>query len=180
MRKTQLFTIVLAIGTLGVGCKKSNSTAENLPVSDTNSSSMAVTMENAKEVATNGWQKTKEVTTNAWENAKESIQSAMGYGYDQKDAFVASANADLDAIDQKIKKLSDKAATASDSVKADAQAKIQALRDQRAGLSQKLDAVKNATAADWDTVKADFKNAYDQVKTSCQDAWKWLTDKLGS
>lgn len=182
MKQSQLFIIVLAIGTVAVGCNKSNPTDGSSLPSGTNSNSLSVTqqLENAKDLATNAWQKTKSATTNAWEHAKESLQSAMDYSYDKKDAFVAQASTNLATIDQKIKELSDKAATASDSAKADAQAKIQALREQRAVLNQKLDALKNATAADWDAVKADFTNAYDQMKTSCQEAWQWLTDKLRS
>ena len=111
---------------------------------------------------------------------KESLQSAMDYTYDKKDAFVAGASADLDALDQKIKELSDKAATASDSIKNEAQTKLQDLRDKRAELGKKLDDVKNASQANWNELKTGFQTAYDDVKTSLQQAWQWLNDKLNS
>jgi hypothetical protein len=163
MKSKPLLLAVFVITILAIGCKQSNPANENSTASDTNSMSVTQQLENAREVA-----------TNAWTNVKDFMETTKDYTYDEKDAFVASASADLDALDQKIKALSDKAATASDSVKADAQTKLQELRDKRAVLDQKLDAVKNATEADWNDTKTAFQNSYDDVKTSLKQAWQWL------
>jgi len=189
MKSKPLILAALAIATLATGCKQSNPADENPAPGDTNSLSVTQQLQNVKEVATNAWQKAKDTTTNAWSNVKEgttnawadikdSMQSTKDYTYDKKDAFVAGASADLDALDQKIKELSDKAATASDSIKADAQTKLQDLHDKRADLDKKLDAVKNATEADWNDAKTAFQNSYDDVKNSLKQAWQWLNDKL--
>jgi hypothetical protein len=173
------------------GCNNSNTADQNPAASDTGSLSVTQQLQNAKEVATNAWQETKDTTTNVWSNVKEgatnawadfkdSMQATKDYTYDKKDAFVAGAGADLDALDQKITELSDKAATASDSVKADAQTKLQDLRDKRAVLDKKLDNVKQATEADWNDAKAGFQNSYDDVKDSLKQDWQWLHDKLNS
>ncbi len=172
------FAVALLVS---VGCKKAEMSDEYTAAGDTNSLA-----ENAKELATNAWQKTKEVTTNvvanvkegttnAWANLKESLQSATDYTYDKKDAFVASASADVDTMDQKIKELSDKAANASDSAKASVQATLQDLKAKRVVLGQKLDDVKNSTEANWNDVKAGFKSSYDDVKDSLKQAWQGLT-----
>jgi phosphopentomutase len=165
-----------------VGCKKSNPMEETPPPVDTNTIASSVTqqLQNAKDMATNAWLKTKETTTNAWENMKQSVQSAVDYTFDKKDAFAAKASADLDALDQNIKDLGDKAATGTDSVKADAQVKLQELRDKRTALQQKMDEVKNATAANWDEAKAGFQQSYDDMKAATKSAWEWLKDKLGT
>src|ERR1700733_321250 len=191
MKSKPLILGAFFIAILATGCKQSNPADENPTASDTNSMSVTQQLENAKEVATNAWQNVKDTTTNAWSNLKEgttnawadvkdSMETTKDYTYDKKDAFVASASADLDALDQKIKELSDKAATASDSVKADAQVKLQELRDKRSALNQKLDAVKNATEADWNDAKTAFQNSYDDIKSSLKQAWQWLNDKLSS
>jgi uncharacterized protein YhaN len=191
MKSKSLILAALAIGILATGCKQSSPADENSTASDTNSLSVTQQLENAKEVATNAWQKTKEATTNvlasleegttnAWADIKNSMQSVTDYTYDKKDVFVANASTNLDALDQKIQELSDKAATASDSVKADAQIKLQELRNERAALNQKLDAVKNSTEADWNDVKTAFQNSYDDVKSSLKQAWQWLNDKMSS
>jgi hypothetical protein len=191
MKNKSLMFVALAIATCVVGCKQSNPADENSTASDTNLLSVTQQLQNAKEVATNAWQDTKDATTNAWAKVKEgttnawadikdSMQTTKDYTYDKKDAFVASASADLDALDQKIKELSDKAATTSDSVKADAQTKLQDVRDKRAALDKKLDDVKNATEADWNDAKTAFQNSYDDVKNSLKQAWQWLHDKLNS
>jgi hypothetical protein len=182
MKNKPLILGTLAVAMLvSVGCKKSDVADEYPATGDTNSMS-----ENAKDMATNAWQKTKEVTTNvmanvkevttnAWASVKESLQSATDYTYDKKDAFVADASADVAAVDQKIKELSDKAAGASDSVKASAQAKLQDLNAKRAVLGQKLDDVKNATEANWNDAKAGFKSSYDDVKDSLKQTWQDMT-----
>ena len=177
----------LILGTLAVailvsaGCKKTDISDANTATGDNNSMS-----DNAKEIATNAWQKTKEVTTNvlasvkegttnAWASLKESLQSATDYTYDKKDAFVAGASADLAAMDRKIAELSDKAANASDSVKASVQAKLQDLNARRVTLGKKLDDVKSSTEANWNDVKAGFKSSYDDVKESLKQTWQSLT-----
>jgi hypothetical protein len=191
MKNKPLILAALAIVTLMAGCKQSNPTDENPAASDTNSLSATQQGQNATGAATNAWQEAKAATTNAWENVKEgttnawadfkdSLQTTRDYTYDKKDAFVAGARADLDALDRKIKELSDKAANTSGSVKVDAQTKLQDLRAKRVVLDNKLDAVKNATEADWDDVKTDFQNSYDDVKKSLKQTWQWLQDKLNS
>ena len=151
MKNKPLILGVLAVAMLvTAGCNKTqtsdgypaagdtnNSIADNAKVMATNAweKTKQVTtnvVANVKEGATNAWANVKERTTNAWANLKESVQSLGDYSYDKKDAFVASASADVDAVDQKIKNLSDKVASASDSVKASAQAKLQELNAKRA------------------------------------------------
>jgi hypothetical protein len=191
--KNQLLTMMaLAAAMFAAGCKPASQPNENATSGDTNSSlSSTQQSENVKDVTTNAWQKIKDTTTNAWENAKEgtsnawdatkgSLQPAVNYTYDKKDEFVTNATADLVILDQKIQEWSDKAATASDSVKNEAQAKLQDLRGQRAELDKKLDAVKNASQADWDKLKVGFQTAYDDTKNSLKQAWQWLKDKLNS
>ena len=198
MTNKSLILATLTIVTMATGCKQSNPANDNTAA--TNSLSVTQQLQNVKEAATNAWQNTKDATSNAWSNVKEgttnawantkaattnawadikdSFQSTKDYTYDKKDAFVASAKADLDALDQKLKELSDKTATASDSVKADAQTKLQDLRDKRAALDKKLDGVKNATEADWDDAKNGFNNAYEDLKNSLRQMWQWLSDKV--
>ena len=170
MKNQSLFLSALAIAILvSTGCNKSDM-SDGYTTAETNSISG-----NAKDMATNAWQKTKDVTTNAWANVKESLQSAGDYTYDKKEAFLAGASADVDAMDQKIKDLSDKAANTTDSVKASVQAKLQDLNAKRAVLGQKLDDVKNSTAANWNDVKTGFKSSYDDAKDSLKQTWQSLT-----
>jgi hypothetical protein len=185
MKNKPLILAALVIATLPTGCKQSNPAG-----SDTNSLSAATNVwqktkettsnawANVKEGTTNAWAHTEEATVNAWTDIKDSMQTTKDYTYDRKDEFVASASADLDVLDQKIKELSDKVATASDSVKADAQSKLQDLRDKRAALDKKLDAVKNSTEADWNDVKNGFDNSYDDLKNSLKQTWQWISDKV--
>jgi flagellar hook-basal body complex protein FliE len=200
MKNKPLILAALVIATLLTGCKQSNPANQNPAASDTNSLSVTRQLQNIKEDVTNAWQKARETTTdalagvkdettnvwahtteatvNAWTDIKDSMQTTRDYTYDRKDEFVASASADLDVLDRKIKELSDNVATASDSVKAGAQTKLQDLRDKRAALDKKLDAVKNSTEADWNDVKNGFDNSYDDLKNSLKQTWQSISDKV--
>jgi hypothetical protein len=194
MKKKSLLLAVLSIATLTANCQPSAPSSESgTAAGDTNATSLSVKQQwqTVKSDITNTWQDVKRTTTQtlaavktsttqAWTNVKNSMQSATDYTYDKKDEFVASAQTDLDVLDQKIKKFSDKAANATDSTKADAQAKLQNLRSKRAVLDKKLDNVKNATETGWDDAKTAFKNSYDDTKNSLKQAWQWLNDKLKS
>lgn len=144
-------------------------------------SNTSSTMATIKAGAVNAWEKAKEVTTNAaiqtWTDIK-SLGSSTNYSYDQKDEFVTNAQEDLADLDQKMQSLSNKVASAGDTVKTAAQPKLDSLQSQRAQLDQKLDAVKNATQDNWNAAKSDFASSYDQVKASVKEAWQWVDQKL--
>jgi len=115
-------------------------------------------------------------------NGKSSAQApaAYNYAYDKKDVYLANASNDLAALNGKIDELADQAAMAGDKYKTNAEPKIQALRNQRIVLYQKLAALRQASESSWNTAKNDYMNAYRDTKTSCQQAWQWLKDKSGS
>lgn len=116
------------------------------------------------------------------ENAKTSAQvpAEYNYAYDKREVYLTNASADLTALDQKINELAGKAAAAGEAVKTNAQPKLQELRNQRAALNQKLDALKKASEANWNDTKSDYMKSYNEAKNSCQQAWQWLAEKVGS
>jgi len=164
MKNKSMILAAVAGAILATGCKPAND-SNGSPVNDTNVPS---TTESITEGVTNAWQKTKEATTNAWANTKqataeawsdvkESLGSAADYSYDKKDEFVTKAQADLDALDQKIQTMSDKTDAG--------------LHDKRAALDQKLTDVKNATQDNWNATKTAFKDSYNDVKNSLKQYW---------
>jgi hypothetical protein len=179
MKSKSMILAALAGAILATGCKQSNTAGENT-ASDTNITS---TTENIKEGVSNAWAKTKEVatnalsdvkegTTNAWANTKyaatnawtdikESLGSTEDYTYDKKDEFVTGAQADLNALDQKIQALAGNADAS--------------LHDKRAALDQKLTDVKNATQDNWNDAKTAFENSYTAVKNSIKQDWDGST-----
>lgn len=165
----------LAGAMLATGCKQSN-TADVNATGDTNAPSTA---ENIKDGVTNAWEKTREATTNvvaevqagttnawantksavtnAWADIKESLGAADNYTYDKKVEFVTGAQADLNALDQKIQALSGNADAS--------------LHDKRVALDQKFTDVENATQDNWDTAKTAFEKSYADVKNSVKQDW---------
>jgi hypothetical protein len=187
MKKYLLLLAVLSIAALTASCEPS---ASSTTAGNTNASSLpaAQQWQNAKSDITNAWQNVKQTTTQAlaavktgttqaWSSVRNSMQTGTDYTYSQKDEFVVKMQDQLDALDKSIKKLSGKVANASDATKADAQAKLQYLRGQRAALDKKLGEVNNATEASWNDAKKSFENSYDDMKKSLKQTWQWMSDK---
>jgi predicted nucleic acid-binding Zn-ribbon protein len=100
------------------------------------------------------------------------------YTFAQKTEFVTKMQGQLDALNKDLDQLSTKIETSSDSIKADAKPKLQALRDQSAELTKQLDKARNATESTWESVKATSQKAFDSAKDGFQQARQWLSDKI--
>jgi hypothetical protein len=148
MKNTSIAVTCFAIAAFAVGCKQS----------DDNSTSQQL-------------DKVKIET-------KADAQDMKDYAYAQRAEFVATMQAQLDALNKDIDVLSAKIENSSDAVKADAKPKLQALRDQAAVLNKQLDEAKNATESTWDTVKASTRKAYNSLKDDFQQARQWTADKI--
>jgi hypothetical protein len=112
------------------------------------------------------------------EKAPDHIE--YNYTYDKKEVFNDDASSDLAELDKNIKDLSEKAASASDTVKTNAQVKIQKLSDERVALAKKLEALKNANESNWNDLKSDFQKSEYEMKTSLKETWQWLAEKTPS
>ena len=109
---------------------------------------------------------------------KQAAQDMKDYTYAQKAEFVAAMQAQLAALNQDLDQLSAKVEKASDAIKAEAQPKLQVLRDQMAHLNKQLDEARNATESTWDSVKGGFRKAYEASKEGFQQARQWVSDKI--
>jgi len=166
--------VAAVLATTVEGCKQSSAPDYSQVAAGTN-----LAVQSAGINFSNAWQNTKQAGGNAWNGVKSSVQSATDYTYDHKDAFLAAARTNLANLDQQLQEWSDKAVNAVDSAKADAQAKLQDLRAQRAKLDGVFQSVENSTDANWSEVKAGFKDSYDTMTNSVGQAWQWLNAKLG-
>ena len=109
---------------------------------------------------------------------KQAAQDMKDYTYAQKAEFVAAMQTQLAALNQDLDQLAAKIAKSSDAIKAEAQPKLQVLRDQMAQLNKQLDEARNATESTWDSVKGSFKKAYEASKEGFQQARQWVSDKI--
>jgi antitoxin component HigA of HigAB toxin-antitoxin module len=148
MKKTLLAITCFAIAAFAVGCKPS----------DENSTS----------------QQLEKVKSETKADAKE----MKDYAYAQRSEFVATMQAQLDALNKDIDALSAKIDSSSDAIKAVAKPKLQTLRDHAALLHKQLDETRNATESTWDSVKADSQKSYDALKDDFRQARQWASDKI--
>jgi DNA anti-recombination protein RmuC len=129
-------------------------------------------------VGCNKEQTTTQQLDNAKAETKQAAQDMKDYTYAQKTEFVAQMQGQLAALNRDLDQLSAKIEKSSDTVKADAKPKLQALRDQADKLNQQLDKAKNATESTWGDVKDGTKKAYNDLKDGFQQARQWVSDKI--
>jgi chromosome segregation ATPase len=109
---------------------------------------------------------------------KTASQDMKNYTFAQKDEFVKNMQVQLDTLNKDIDQLAAKIDSSSDTVKAEAKPKLQALRDQAGQLNKQLDEAKNATESTWDNVKDGFTKAYEATKDGFDQARQWVSDKI--
>jgi chromosome segregation ATPase len=100
------------------------------------------------------------------------------YTYAQKDEFTEKLKGQLAEINRDLDQLGAKIEASSAAAKAEAQPKLQALRDQAAKLNAQLDEAKNATESTWDSVKAGSKKAYADLKDGFIQVRQWVSEKI--
>jgi chromosome segregation ATPase len=109
---------------------------------------------------------------------KQAAQDMKDYTFAQKAEFVEKMQGQLTELNRDLDQLAAKIEKSSDAVKAEAQSKLQALRDQTAQLNKQLDEARNATESTWDSVKNGFKKAYEASKEGFNQARQWLGEKI--
>ena len=139
---------LLAITTLVVGCDKSKTTSQQI-------------------------EEIKTETKAAVQDLKE-----KDYTFAQKDEFTETMKRQLVAINQDLDALEAKIKNSSDAAKAEAESKLQALREKADQLSKQLDEAGNATESTWDSVKASSKKAYGDLKDGFNQSRQWVSDKI--
>jgi len=110
--------------------------------------------------------------------SKEASQEMKDYTFAQKEEFTEKMQGQLTEINKDLEQLSAKIEKASDTAKAEAKPKLQALREQTAKLTKQLDQAKGATESTWNDVKTGFKKGYAELKEGFHQARQWVSDKI--
>src|SRR3954470_4119068 len=109
----------------------------------------------------------EQTTAQQIENVKTETKAAAvdinDYTFARKDEFVKGMQDQLNALNQDLDQLEAKIGKSSDTVKAEAEPKLKALREQAAQLNKQLADAKNATESTWDSVKATSRKAVDSL-----------------
>ena len=148
MKSTSLVITFMTIAAFAIGCKPSEDTS------------------------------TSQQLDKAKTETKADAQEMKDYAYAQRAEFVAKMQVKLDDLNKNIDALSVKIENSSDSVKAEAKPKLQALRDHATQLNKQIDGARNATESTWDSVKTTSATAYNALKDDFQQARQWASDKI--
>jgi len=108
----------------------------------------------------------------------DAAQDMKDYTFAQKAEFTEKMQSQLTALNRDLDQLGARIEKSSDTAKAEAKPKLEALRDKSGQLNKQLEEVKNATESSWDSVKAGSKKAYNELKESFQQARQWVSEKI--
>jgi ElaB/YqjD/DUF883 family membrane-anchored ribosome-binding protein len=100
------------------------------------------------------------------------------YTYAQKAEFTQKMQGQLAKINKDLEQLAASIEKSSDTAKAEAKPKLQALREKADLLGKQLDGAKNATESTWDSVKEGSKKAFDELRDGFNQARQWVSDKI--
>lgn len=109
---------------------------------------------------------------------KEAFQAIEDYSYARKAEFVTNMNKELVELQEELDHLATKVENSSGEAKADAKARIEAVRGKWAQTKQQLNQAENATESAWGDVKKGFKETYAGLKDSIETTRHWLSDKI--
>ncbi len=109
---------------------------------------------------------------------QEAAQDIKDFTYTQKTEYVAHMQNQIDAINRDLDQIEARIEKADAAARAEAQPKLQALRDQAARLTRQLDEARSATESTWDDVKVAFKDGYGELKTGFDQARQWVSEKI--
>ncbi|MFA6543178.1 MAG: hypothetical protein WCS99_02055 [Limisphaerales bacterium] len=108
----------------------------------------------------------------------EAAQEMKDYTFAQKAEFIEKMQGQLTEINKDLDQLAAKVDKSSAAAKAEAQPKLQALREQTVRLNKQLDEVRNSTESTWNDVKTGFKKGFAEVKEGFNNARQWMSDKI--
>ena len=121
---------------------------------------------------------TSEQLDKVQEKTASAAQDMKDYTFAQKAEFTAKMQSQLTALNHDLDQLGARIEKSSDTAKAEAKPKLEALRDKSGQLNKQLEEVKNATESTWDSVRAGSKKAYNELKESFQQARQWVSEKI--
>jgi uncharacterized protein involved in exopolysaccharide biosynthesis len=148
MKQKTLLLSSIAVAALALGCDKPQTTSQQLDQLQQNTAAAA-----------------------------QDLQE-KDYTYAQRAEFTATMKAQLAEINRDLDLLAAKIEKSSAAAKAEAQPKLQALRDNAAQLEKQLAEAGKATESTWDSVKASTKEAYADLKDGFNQARQWVGEKI--
>jgi len=109
---------------------------------------------------------------------EEAAQDMQDYSYAQKAEFSEKMQSQLAGINRDLDTLAAKIEKSTDTARAEAQPKLQLLREKADELGKQLGEARNATESTWDSVKAGSRKAYNELKDGFQQARQWVSEKI--
>ncbi len=114
----------------------------------------------------------------ARQETREAVQANKDYAYAKRAEYEEKMRAEMSNLRRDMDDLSAKIEKSSGNAKAEAEVKMQAMREKAKGLDDQLAKVKDSTEGTWEDVKSGFNKGYDELKESVKQGRQWLSEKI--
>jgi hypothetical protein len=108
----------------------------------------------------------------------EAAQAMRDYAYIEKAEFVDKMKNALAEVQVEMDRMSTEVDSSAGAAKADAETKLDAVREKWAQAKKRLDQAESAAEPDWSDVKDGFNQSYGELKDSFNTTRQWLSDKI--
>jgi soluble cytochrome b562 len=112
------------------------------------------------------------------EKREEAVKATQEYAYVQKADFIFQMHRELSVLQNELDRLSAKVEESTGTAKAEAKARLEAVRAKWATARTKLDQAEQASTSAWNDMKQNFNQSYDELNESLDEARRWLSDKI--
>lgn len=109
---------------------------------------------------------------------KETAQAMKDYSYTQKTKFISETRRELTEIQSELEQFADGIDQSEGQAKADAQARLDTVREKLTLVKTRLGQAENATEVTWNDVRPALQKSRDELKESLENSWEWLSDKI--
>ena len=115
---------------------------------------------------------------NAKTETNEAAQALKDYANAEKNEFVDNMKKGLVEIQVEIDRMSTEIDRSGSAAKADAEAKLDAMREKWAKAKKQLDQIEIATESNWNENVDGFNQSYSDLTVSFNTTRQWLSDKI--
>lgn len=108
----------------------------------------------------------------------EVAQDIKDYTFAERDEFVKKERALLTELNRDLDQLAARVEESTAAAKAEAQPRIETLREQTARLNKQLDEATNATESSWEKFKVEVRETQAASKEEFDKARQWMSDQI--
>lgn len=168
MKHVARMMLFLMVGVVATGCDRP--TYEDSPTNSDDPKTAAAKRDDPETAAA---QREEAITA-----TKEAAESIKNYSHAEKDKFIDEAKRELADIRSEVERLRAEVDRSSGEARADAEARLEVVRQKLDAAKAQIDRAETATEDSWDDVRSGYWTAREDLRTSFDQTRQWMSDRM--